>query len=289
MKTHGRFVEQLRVDTESEVGATVAGSSASRLYDMTNYDQAMFVFSMGLGTTNACIATCSSVVVDLVESSAASVAGTTLIGGKATIAIGTSLTTSIPLTAGCQAMILMSGSAASDTAATTGDSFRFGTGTNVVTFTFSSEASMINPTAANQTSTQAYFGSGSAVNATAAGGGTLLVDSIIANLKSDVLCCGGPNVFKFSTGGTHTIRIEAVNSDAPIFYNNTMATTRLVGWCAAAAVTIPVRADQLTATANKKLVGLRWTTLAQAIGVNVTCIRGPGRYQPSGFVGRQSS
>ncbi len=288
MKTAGRIIEHLRVDSESEVGATVAGSSVSRLYDMRDYDQAAFVFSMGLGTTNACIATCASVVVDLVESSAASVAGTTLIGGKATIAIGTTNNTAIPLTAGCQSIILMSGSAASATAATTGDAFRFGTGTDVVTFTFSSEASMTDPTAGNLSATQAYFGS-SVAAATAATGGTALIDSIIAALKSDILACGGPNVFRFSTPDTGSVRIEAVNSTAPIFYNNTMATTRMVGWCAAAAVTIPVRADQLTATANKTLVGLRWTTLAQALGVNVTCIRSGGRYMPGGFVGRQSS
>ena len=288
MKNHGRFVENLRVDTESEVGATVAGSSASRLYDMTNYDQAMFVFSMGLGGTAVSIATCATVVVELVESSAASVAGTTLIGGKATIAIGVGSNTAIPLTAGCQSIILQSGSAASATAATTGDSFRFGTGTNVVTFTYSSLASMTDPTAGNLAATVAYFGSSVAAS-TADTGGTALIDSIRTALKSDILCCGGPNVFKFSTPDTGSLKIEAVNAAAPIFYNNTMATTRMIGQCAAAAVTIPIRADQLTATANKKLVGLRWSTLNQALGVSVTCIRGPGRYMPAGFIGRQSS
>jgi hypothetical protein len=96
-------------------------------------------------------------------------------------------------------------------------------------------------------------------------------------------------VFRFTTPDTGSLRIDAVNCTAPIVYNNTMATTRMIGQCAAAAVAIPVRAAQLTSTANKKLVGLRWTTLAQPLGVSVTCIRSKGRYQPCGFVGRLSS
>jgi hypothetical protein len=288
METHGRIIEHLRVDTESQVGVTVAGASVSRLYDMTGYDQAMLTFSMGFGTTNSTLCTCASVVVSLVESSASTAAGTTLIGGKATIACGTTNNTAFALADGVQAILIQGCSDSGATAATTGDSFRFGYGTRVVTFTYSSEATMTDPTAGNLTATNAYFGSSIAAS-TADTGGTGLIDSIVTALKSEILCCGGPNIWRFSTPGTAHLKIEAVNATAPIFYSNTMATTRMIGMCAAAAVTIPVRADQLTATANKKLVGLRWTTTAQVIGVNVTCIRSGGRYMPGGFVGVQSS
>lgn len=284
----GRIIESLKIDTESLVGSTVAGSSVSKLYSMEHYDDAMLVFSMGLASPGASIATASSVVVSLVESSAATSAGTTLIGGKATIAIGSSVNTAITTAAGCQGIILQSGSAASATAATTGDSFQFGLGTNVVTFTFSSEATMTSPTAGNMAATVAYFGSSIAAS-TANTGGTALIDSIRTALQSTILCCGGPNVYRFTTPDTASLRIDVANATEPIVYNNTMATTRMIGQCAAAAVAIPVRSDQLTSTANKKLIGLRWTTLAQALGVNVTCIRSKGRYIPSGFVGRLSS
>jgi len=285
---NANILGKLRIDSESQVGATVAGSSVSKLYDMSEYDEALFIFSMGLGATNASIATCATVVLTFVESSAASVAGTTLIGGKATIAIGCGSNTAITTAAGCQSIILQSGSAASATAATTGDSFQIGYGTNVVTFTWNNNASMTDPTAGNLTSTQAYFGSSLAAS-TADTGGTGLIDSIRTALKSNILCCGGPDVFRFSTPDTGTLKIEAVNCTAPLVYNNTMATTRMIGQCAAAAIAIPIKADQLTDTANKKLVGLTWSTLAQALGVNVTCIRSRGRYMPGGFVGRVSS
>lgn len=281
-------LDKIRIDSEAHPGATVAGSSVSRLYDMSGYDEALFVVAMGPAVTNSSIATCSSVVLNLVESSASTVAGTTLIGGKATIAIGSSDNTAITTAAGCQAIIIQSGSAASATAATTGDSFQFGIGTAVVTFTFSSEATMTDPAYGNAAGTVAYFGS-SVAPSTDNTGGTALIDSIRTSLLSPLIACGGPNVFKFSTPDTGSIMIEAANATAPIVYNNTMATTRMIGQCAAAACAIPVKADQLTSTAGKKLIGLTWTTLAQAMGIGVTCIRTKGRYMPGGFVGRVSS
>jgi hypothetical protein len=282
------IINNLRIDSEARPGATVAGSSVSKLYDMTGWDQALFVAAIGPRATNSSIATCATVVFELVESSAASAAGTTLIGGKATIAIGAASNTAIGTAAGCNAIILQSGSAASATAATTGDIFQFGLGTDIVTFTFSSAATMTSPTAGKLKATVAYFGSSIAAS-TADTGGTALIDSIRTALQSKLLCIGGPDIYKFSTPDTASLMIEVANGKGPIYYNNTMATTRMIGQCAGAALAIPIKAEQLTATANKKLVGLRWSTLNEAAGLGITCIRSRGRYMPGGFAGKIST
>ncbi|GAF94937.1 unnamed protein product, partial [marine sediment metagenome] len=152
--SNAKLTESLKIDTETYLGATVAGSSVSKLYDMKGYDNAALVFSMGLNA--ASIATCATVVVCLVESSQSSVGGTTLIGGKAALTIGQANNTAFSATCGITGMVLQSGSAAGATGATTGDAFRLGIGTDIVTFTFSSIATMMNATAGNMAATVAY-------------------------------------------------------------------------------------------------------------------------------------
>jgi len=286
--SNAKLTESLKIDTETYLGATVAGSSVSKLYDMRGYDNAALTFSMGLNA--ASIATCATVIVCLVESSHATVGGTTLIGGKAALTIGQSNNTAFTATCGITGMVLQSGSAASATAATTADAFRLGIGSNIVTFTFSSEATMTDPTGGNLAATVAYFGSSVAAS-TANTGGTALIDSIRTALKSTILCCGGPDVFRFSTPDTGSLMLEIQNPRATgsLFYSNTMATTRMLGQANQAACVYPVRSDQLTSTANKRYIGLRWTTLNQALPINVTVVRSKGRYMPGGFAGTESS
>jgi len=284
----GNIVEKIKIDSECQLLATAAGSSVSKLYDMRDYDEAMFYVSAG--STGTTISTHHSVDISLVESTAATAAGTTLIGGKATICILTSLTTSIPVAAGCNMMVFQSGSAASDTGATTGDSFRFGLGTNIMTFNFSSVGTAIAPSGATNSATLGHFGSGSAVNVTANTGGTALIDNLRTALESTKFTCGGPNVFRFSTPDTSTLKIQVQNSElGPIFYASGVAETRFRAFAQGAAGIIPVRADELTSSANKRFIGVQWSTTNQPIPMSVTCIRTKGRYMPTVQVGRVST
>jgi hypothetical protein len=86
------------------------------------------------------------------------------------------------------------------------------------------------------------------------------------------------------------LRIEAQNSEkGPIFYSSTVASTRFKVFLQAAAAQIPVRADQLTSTLGKRMIGVRWGTCAQQFPLSVVCVRSGGRYMPSPFVGVTST
>jgi len=200
MINNGKISENVKIDLEAFTASTAAGTSTnvSGLYDMQEFDRAFIGVSLGVKAA-AGITTLSSVWVDLVESSAASVVGTSACGAKTGIQIGTSCNTAISSTDGIKGFMFQSASAASATGSTTGDAFRLGLGTAIVTFTYSSLAAniAIGATNTNIKSTVAYFGSGSVVNTTADTGHTLLIDNLRNVLKSTQICFGGPNVFSF--------------------------------------------------------------------------------------------
>ena len=293
MELKGKLSELLKVDFEAMTASTVAGTSTNvtGLYDMTNYERALLSVNFGLKAV-AAITTMGSVVVDLVESSAASVAGTSACGGKVGIEIGSTINTAISATCGCFGMILQCASALSATGATSADTFRFGLGTDIVTFTFSSMASMIEMGATNTNikSTVAYFGSGSVVGTTEALGMVALCDNLRNTLKSPQVCIGGPNVFSFTTPSSYQLGVQVINSTkGNIFYSNTMSTTRFLGEQRQIAASFDIRSDQMASTLNKRFIGLKWTTAAQAVPVGFNIIRASGRYMPDGFKGKLSS
>jgi hypothetical protein len=193
--------------------------------------------------------------------------------------------------AGCNSMLFMSGSAASATAATTGDPFRIGLGTNVITLTYTSIVTAIDPASTLNTATSGRFGCTlTGVASTADTGGTALIDSIRTALSSTKYVCGGPNMFRFTTPDTGTLKIDAANSEkGPIFYSSTVIATRFHAHLQGMAAQIPVRAEQLTSTAGKKFIGMRWGTCAQIFPMAVVCIRSKGRYMPSTFCGITST
>jgi hypothetical protein len=293
MSNQGKLSEKLTINMEAMTASTVAGTSTntSGLYDMRGYDRAFLGLCIGLKASSA-LSSMSSIVVDLVESSASSAVGTSAAGAKVGIQIGSTNNTVISTTDGCIGLMFQEGSAASNTGSTTGDIFRLGLGTDIVTFTFSSLATEIamGTTNTNIKSTIAYFGSGSALGTTDGGGPGALCDNLRNTLRSTQICFGGPDVFRFSTPSSYQLQIDIVNSTKGCFYfGSAVSTARHMALETQCAVGFDIRAEQLTSTLNKRFVGLKYTTAAQAMGLGITVIRSAGRYMPQPFLGKLSS
>jgi hypothetical protein len=221
------------------------------------------------------------------ETSAVTAAMTSACGAKTGIVIGSLGNTAIAANVGCKTIFLKMG-----TGTTTGETFHLGLGTDIVTFTFSSLATMIavGATNTNIKATVAYFGSGSAIDSSANTGETLCLDNIRAILESTQCVIGGPNVFKITTPSTNSMTLGIANSTKGCwFFSNTASTETILGHAGEIACGFDIRSDQLTSTLNKRFIGVKMTSCAQAGGITVSVIRAQGRYMPSGFVGKLSS
>jgi len=272
MKTHGRIHEMLRIDAEALPASSAAGAT-SGMYDMANYDQALI--SVALGLRNASIGTISTVILDLMETSAVSAAPTSAAGGATGIQIGSAGNTAHAAAAGIRSLVFMAG-----TGSTTGETFRFGLGSDIVTFTWTSITSLTSVSTA-WNSTMCYFGAGSAVEGSANTGPQLAIDSIQRALKSTAISIGGKNVFELSTPDTHSLVVRLKNSNqGNIMFANTAATESMVACPMEIAAAFSIRTDQLTATANKRFIGVKMTSVNQACAAAVTVIRAGGRYMP---------
>lgn len=272
MKTHGRIHEMLRVDAEALPTSSAAGST-SGMYDMSGYDQAFI--SVALGLRNASIGTISTVILDLMETSAVSAAPTSAAGGATGIEIGSAGNTAHAAAAGIRSIVFKTG-----TGSTTGETFRFGLGTDIVTFAWTSITSLTSVSTA-WNSTMCYFGAGSAVEGSAATGPQLAMDSIQRALKSTAICIGGPNVFSLTTPSTDSMVIRTNNSNkGNIMFANTAATQSIVACPMEIVGGFSIRADKLTSTANKRFIGIKMTSSNQVAGAAVTVIRAGGRYMP---------
>jgi hypothetical protein len=284
MINNGKLSETLKIDFETMVASTTGGTTSAP-YDMSGFDRAFIGVSIGLRP--ASIATLSTVWVDLMETSAVTAAMTSACGAKTGIVIGSLGNTAIAANVGCKTIFLKMG-----TGTTTGETFHLGLGTDIVTFTFSSLATMIavGATNTNIKATVAYFGSGSAIDSSANTGETLCLDNIRAILESTQCVIGGPNVFKITTPSTNSMTLGIANSTKGCwFFSNTASTETILGHAGEIACGFDIRSDQLTSTLNKRFIGVKMTSCAQAGGITVSVIRAQGRYMPSGFVGKLSS
>ena len=284
MINNGKLSELVKIDFEAMPSSTTAGTTSAP-YDMRGYDRAFI--GVTIGVRPASIATLSTVWVDLMETSAVTAAMTSACGAKTGIVIGSLGNTAIAANVGCKTILLKMG-----TGTTTGETFHVGLGTDIVTFTFSSLATMIavGATNTNIKATQAYFGSGSAIDSSANTGETLCLDNIKAILASTQVCIGGPNMFNFSTPSTNSMSIQIANANKGCwFFSNTASTETILAMPGEIACGFDIRADQLTSTLNKRFIGVKMTTTAQIGGIGITVIRSNGRYMPGGFVGKLSS
>ena len=265
---NAKISEKIKVDVEQLALTTVAQGSIA--YDMQNYDRALLIASAfsSLGV--------SSQVVDLWETSAATVTGTTAAGSKAGMDIGTTLTTSIPVTRGCREMMITL-----TTATTTLDALTLSLGTVNRTFSYTTSTASHNSSA--WTTAVIYYGS--TVGSSEANGMKPSVESLKAAIESTkafggVLQCSTPStvqlVVKLDSNATANLGFAST-------YSNVAA---LAIRCVAG---FDIAAEDLTSTAGKRYVGVNFSAAANAGQKSVIVIREGGRYNPPAFSGLMSS
>jgi hypothetical protein len=264
---NAKISERIKVDVEQL--ALTTGAQGSIAYDMQNYDRALFMASV-FSTLGV-----SSQVVDLWETSAATVTGTTAAGGKAGIEIGSTVTTSVPITRGCRELLV--------TPATVTGSFVLSYGTVTKTFTHTTVAANLLSSA--WTSTLLYFGS--TIDSTSDGSLKAHAEGIKAAVESTK---GFANILTCSTPSTVQVVIKCVSNDstANIGFSSTAAT--VIGAVAQRCVVgFEIASEDMTSTAAKRYVGVNLGAHANASQMSVVVVREGGRFKPEPFSGLMSS
>ena len=265
MKTNKMIHEA--VDTKFEALSVSSGAgSTSQNYDMRGYDEALVAAAVRGNFT--------TVTIDLMQSSAATVAGSSAAGSKVGMTLG-GASTNITTAGGVREMTLTF-----TTATTATDSFRLTAGGVTKTFTNINTTASLNSSA--WTSTQLYYGS--TVGSTANTGLSLRIDSLKTAINSTI---GFGTGIHFSTVSTAVCRLSAASIDGPLAYNTTVAVPTAAVQLAVGGYDI--KADQLTSTANKRYVALKISSAATACDVGVTVIRAGGHNKPSLFSGKLST
>lgn len=263
---HGKLSEKLKFDAEV-LDISSASGATSILYDMRGYQQAFVSFAINGDFT--------TVVVDLMESSAATAAGTSAAGGKAGIVVG-GVSTLISSTGGVREFTLTMTSA-------TAESFYLTAGTvGPKMFTYGTSTALNTTASTAWTSTLAYFGS--TVGTTVNTGIQLSID----NLKTAIDHQFGVGVFNYTSGTTASLGILLADQDKTgvgfqstnAFYS--AAINQAVGG-------FNIDADQLTSTANKRYVAIKVATAVTACDVGVSVCRSGSRFGSPVFVGKLSS
>lgn len=267
MKTNKQINEAAQVNMEI-LDVTSAAGSTSLNYDMQHFDKALIAVNVQGGY--------STVTVDLMESSAATVAGTSAAGSKAGMVLG-GASTAISTSGGVRSLTLTL-----TTASTVNDTIRFTENGVSKTFTNINTTASLNSSA--WTSTSLYFGS--TVGSTAATGLQLRVDSLITALNNSTYGYGTGLIC--STGTTATVTITARDGfDGGIGYGTTLAAyTALVNEAVGA---FHINADQMTSTLNKRYIGAKVSTASTSLQAAVTVIRAGGSYMPPVFAGKLST
>lgn len=264
---NAKISERIKVDVEQLALTTVAQGSIA--YDMQNYDRALFVASV-FSTLGV-----SSQVVDLWETSAATVTGTTAAGSKAGIEIGSTVTTSVLVTRGCRELLV--------TPATVTGSFVLSYGTVTKTFTHSTVTANLLSSA--WTSTLLYFGS--TIDSTSDGS----LQGHAATIKAAVESTKGfANILACSTPSTGQVVIKCVSNDANsnLGFSSTAATV-VTGLPLRCVVGFELQAEELTSTANKRYAGVTFGAHANASQMSIVVVREGGRHNPQAFAGLMSS
>jgi len=264
---NAKISERIKVDVEQL--ALTTGAQGSIAYDMQNYDRALFMASV-FSTLGV-----SSQVVDLWETSAATVTGTTAAGGKAGIEIGSTVSTAVPVTRGCRELLV--------TPATVTGSFVLSYGTVTKTFTHSTVAANLLSSA--WTSTLLYFGS--TIDSTSEGS----LQGHCATIKAAVESTRGfANILTCSTPSTGQVVIKCASNDANanLGFSSTAATA-IAGLPLRCVVGFELQAEELTSTANKRYLGVTFGAHANASQMSVVVVREGGRFKPEPFSGLMSS
>lgn len=266
MKNNAMINEKM-VQNVEVMNITSAAGTTSHGYDMQGYDQALLTAGIRGNFT--------TVTVDLMESSAATVAGTSAAGSKAGMVLGGASTLISATTGGVRELTLTF-----TTATTANDTIRI-TGDGVAkTFTNINTTANLNATA--WTSTNLYFGS--TVGSSANTGLSLRLDSLKTAINSTI---GFGTGIVCSTASTAAITLAAANIEGALGFNTTFAVpTAAVNEAVGA---FNIQADQLDSTAAKRFVSIKVSTAATACNVAFSAIRTGGSYNPPSFAGRLST
>ena len=269
MKTNGLISERVKVDSEI-LAVTTAAASTSLNYDMRHYNQALI--SVGIETTVGI----STVSIDLMQSSAATVAGTSAAGGSAGIVLG-GASTLVAVAGGVRQMTITMTSLATDL-----NALELSAGSITKKFTNTTSTALLNSSA--WASTNLYFGStlGSTVNT----GLALSIDALKTAIESTLAF--GTEKFVLSTGSTASLTIKAADAVVGNLGFNTTNTgyTALVNQAVGA---FNIADDELTSTANKRYIGVKVSSASEVTRAAVTVIRTGGSYKPPTFSGKLSS
>lgn len=257
-----KLSETLKLDAEV-LAITSAAGSTSRNYDMQGFDKAL----VAVAVEGSYI---GGVTIDLMESSAATVAGTSACGSKAGIVVGGTAATNIAAGSGVRDLTLTFSSASTDT-----NFFTLSVGTVTKKFTYTTSTAAWATGSTLQYATNINFGStvGSTVNT----GIALSIDSLKTGLESTLGFSTG--VLSLSTPTTDSIRIAL--ADAAVGDIGLSASAVMTALVNQAVGCFDIRADQLTSTANKRFISAKVSTASTACRAAVTVIRGGGRYLPA--------
>lgn len=271
MKNNALISERMKVDMEV-LAVTSAAASTSLNYDMQAWEQALVnvnVYAAGAGFT-----TCT---LDLMESSASTVAGTSAAGSKAGIVIG-GPATNLPVAGGAREITLTM------TSCTSGAFFTLKAGAVEKKFIYTTSTVLIGTLGTSAwVSTALYFGS--TVGSTVDTGLQLSLDNLKIAIAS-TLAFG--NSLVLSTGSTVTLTIKAADA---VVGNLGMSDTAnmMAASVQQAAGGFNIAADQMTSTAAKRYIGVKVSTLSTAAQAAVTVVRSGGSYLPPTYSGKLSS
>jgi hypothetical protein len=266
---NAKISERYKVNSEVLAPTSAAGATSLQ-YDMQNFDRAMVTVS--LSGTNA-----AAFTVDLMESSGATVAGTSAAGGKAGLSLG-GVSTAITAAGGVRAIKL------TGHADTTSESFRMAIGDGgYKTFTFTATTASLLTTA--WASTLAYYGS--TVTSSANTGIQLAIDSLKTALASTITF---GNIFEFSTPSTATLGIKLLDSaTGSIVFSNVNSSVIPLCEVNHAVGAFDIRSEDLTSTANQRYLSIKVSSISTGVGrAAVTVIR-EAAFCPPVFPGVLSS
>lgn len=252
----GQITEKFKIDAEI-LSITSAAGATSQQYDLKNWDQALVAVLVEGSYVGG-------VTIDLMESSAATAAGSSAAGSKAGIVIGGTAATNIAA-GGVRKMTLTCSSA------TANEYFTLSAGTVSRKFTYTTSTALHNSSAWSATG-GLYFGStvGSTVNT----GIALSLDLLKAGIESTI---GFGGAIICSTPATDAIRLEIADSAAGAL--GLTATAVMSAVVNQACGVFDINADALSA--GKRYIAAKVSTVSTACRAAVTVIRGGGRYLPA--------
>jgi hypothetical protein len=252
--------EDIMFDLDMTDATTAATTSLK--YDMQMYDRAGI--AVGVRSTGF-----TSMVVDLMEATAATAAGSSNACGRAGVTIGCAGGSAITTAGGVQEFTITP-----TTVITTGTTLVMTVGTVVRPFAYTSATANHNATA--WTTAQLYFG---CTDLNVAGSVDSMIDVLSSAINSTLAFNG---VFTHATDSTAVLRLRTndVAAAGPVQVSGGNATGFTLT-AQQAVVAFDCRADQLSTGGNRYL-GIKTSTVGVASERTVAVVRKPGRYMPSG-------